>query len=146
VRPPLRRARLKLACRLAEKAYLAGQRVFVRLPDAAQLASFDELLWSFADRSFVPHEPFSDPGQWQHTAVLLGREQPAPPDGYDLLLNLVTDGDAPALDGSAAQPARIIEIVDADETRRQAGRQRYRGYRERGLNPQIHHIADGTGP
>ncbi len=40
-------ARCKLACRLAEKAYLAGERVLVWLDDAAaQLGSFDELLWT----------------------------------------------------------------------------------------------------
>ena len=68
------RARLKFACRIAEKAYLAGQRVFVWLEDAAELRSFDELLWTFADRSFVPHEIYGDARQWQDTPVLLGWE------------------------------------------------------------------------
>jgi len=66
------RARLKFACRVAEKAYLAGQRVFVWLEDAAELQSFDDLLWTFADRSFVPHEIYGDARQWQDTPVLLG--------------------------------------------------------------------------
>jgi DNA polymerase-3 subunit chi len=133
-------ARLKLACRLAEKAYLAGQRVFVRVQDAAQLASFDELLWSFADRSFVPHEPYSEPQQWQDTAVLLGYQH-GPQVDYDVLLNLGGE-----VSTEAEWAARIVEIVDADESRRQAGRVRFRSYRERGLNPQTHHIAAGPEP
>ena len=52
---PDRRARLVTACRLAEKAYDQGLRVAVRTASAAETAEFDELLWTFADRSFVPH-------------------------------------------------------------------------------------------
>ncbi len=140
------RARFRLACRLAEKAYLAGQRVFVRVQDATELASLDELLWSFADRSFVPHEAYRDPRQWQETPVLLGCPgapdcHDAPDSDYDVLLNLAAD-----IPAAAARAARIIEIVDTDEQRRLGGRARFRAYRDRGLNPQTHHIAAGQGP
>lgn len=130
------RARLLLGCRLAEKAYLAGQRVFVWLEDPAALAAFDELLWSFTDRSFVPHESALETPQWHDCPVLLGC-QTAPAAGYDLLLNL--GGEPPA--ASLEQAPRIIEILDAEPTRRHAARERYRRYRERGVNPQTHHIA-----
>lgn len=133
--------RARLACRLAEKAYLAGQRMFVWLQDPAQLASFDELLWSFSDRSFVPHEPYSDARQWQDSAVLLSC-QALPAQRYDVLLNL--GGEAPP--AAAAQAARIIELIDAEPARRQAGRERFRRYRELGLNPQTHHIAADERP
>ena len=49
------RARLTAACRLAEKAYEQGLKVVVRTASPAETAEFDELLWTFADRSFVPH-------------------------------------------------------------------------------------------
>lgn len=130
------RARLLLACRLAEKAYLAGQRVFVWLEDAAALAAFDELLWTFADRSFVPHESLEETPQWEQCPVLLSCQR-TPAGGYDLLLNL---GNAPP-EQPLAQAPRIIEILDADAQRRAAARERYRRYRERGVNPQTHHIA-----
>lgn len=130
------RARLLLGCRLVEKAFLAGQRVFVWLEDAAALAAFDELLWTFTDRSFVPHESARETPQWPECPVLLGC-QSAPTAGYDLLLNL--DGEPPA--SSLEHAPRIIEILDAEPARRQAARERYRRYRERGVNPQTHHIA-----
>jgi len=130
------RARLLLGCRLVEKAFLAGQRVFVWLADAAALAAFDELLWTFSDRSFVPHESAHETPQWEQCPVLLGC-QSAPPPGYDLLLNLNDEPPAESL----AQAPRIIEILDAAPARRQAARERYRRYRERGMNPQTHHIA-----
>jgi DNA polymerase-3 subunit chi len=134
------RARLKFACRIAEKAYLASQRVFVWLEDAAELQSFDELLWTFADRSFVPHEIFGDAAQWQDTPVLLGwQAQPQQP--FDVLLNLGSQ--VPA---AAACAGRIAEIVDAEEPRRRAGRHRFRHYRELGLAPQTHNVADNDTP
>ena len=76
------------------------------------------------------------PPQWEECPVLLGC-QSNPVAGYDLLLNL--GGEPPA--ESLAQARRIIEIMDADPLRRAAGRERYRRYRERGMNPQTHHIA-----
>ena len=134
------RARLKIACRIAEKAYLADQHVFVWLDDAAELQSFDELLWTFADRSFVPHEIYSDAQQWQDTPVLLGCEtQPQQP--FDVLLNLGSE--VPA---AAARAGRIAEIVDAQEPRRRAGRNRFRHYRDLGLAPETHKIAANDTP
>jgi DNA polymerase III subunit chi len=129
------RTRLKFACRIAEKAYLADQRVFVWLDDAAELQAFDDLLWTFADRSFVPHEIYSDPQQWQHTPVLLGCEA-QPQQDFELLLNLAT-----AVPAAAACAGRIAEIVDAQEPRRRAGRSRFRHYRDLGLAPETHNIA-----
>ena len=97
------RARLKFACRIAEKAYLADQRVFVWLDDAAELQSFDELLWTFADRSFVPHELYRDAQQWQDTPVLLGCDaQPQQP--FDMLLNLGSAVPAAPPHAPAASP------------------------------------------
>ena len=53
---PSSAARLKLACRLAEKAYLAAQRCWCGTRILPSYASFDEMLWIFKDGSFVPHE------------------------------------------------------------------------------------------
>jgi DNA polymerase III subunit chi len=129
------RARLKFACRLAEQAALAGQRVFVWTDEAAELERFDELLWTFGDRSFVPHEIYSDSRQWDEAPVLLGSGT-LPPQPYDLLLNLgsvVPAGTAPA--------ARVVEIIDADAARRAAGRLRFRAYRTAGLVPETHNVS-----
>ena len=128
------RALLKFACRLAEQAYLAERCVFVWLEDAPQLQSFDELLWTFADRAFVPHDLYSDPRQWRDTAVLLScTAQPQQP--FDMLLNLAAE--VPA---SAAHAHGIAEVVDADEARRRCGRNRFRHYRDQRLTPETHNI------
>ncbi|HEY1726596.1 MAG TPA: DNA polymerase III subunit chi [Steroidobacteraceae bacterium] len=134
------RARLRFACRLAEKAYLAEQRVFVWCDDAPELQSFDELLWTFADRSFVPHEMFADAGQWHETPVLLGC-QAQPQQNFDVLLNLGAE-----VPTSANHAQRIVEIVDALESRRLAGRNRFRHYRNLGLAPETHNIGAEESP
>ncbi len=129
------RARLKFACQLAETAYLAGERVFVYFDESQELERFDELLWSFADRSFVPHEIYVDSQQWQDTAVLLGCGlQPQQP--YDVLVNLSS-----AIPASAHHASRIAELIDTDDARRRAGRGRFRQYREQGLTPATHTVA-----
>jgi DNA polymerase-3 subunit chi len=135
------RARLKFACRLIERAFLSGEQVYVALSDAAQLQQFDELLWTFADRSFVPHEPYRDDQQWQETPVLLGYGPPQPQQVFDLLVNL---GDE--IPAAFPLARRISEIVDSDEARRRAGRQRYRVYRDRGVTPETHNIPADQGP
>jgi DNA polymerase III subunit chi len=134
------RPRLKVGCRLAERAYLAGERVFVWLDGPQSLERFDDLLWTFADRSFVPHEIFQDGAQWQDTPVLLGCDaQPRKP--YGVLINLGN-----TIPASAAHAASIAEVIDANEERRQAGRARFRQYRDGGVTPATHNMAAEDSP
>jgi DNA polymerase III subunit chi len=130
---PDRRARLVTACRLAEKAYDQGLRVAVRTGSAAETAEFDELLWTFSDRSFVPHVVWpTEPDVVAATPVLVGSSS-LPASHRDVLINLAPD--APA-DFSAY--ARICEVVGGDEDAKKAGRHRWRTYRDAGCAPEAH--------
>ena len=130
---PDRRARLVTACRLAEKAYDQGLRVAVRTANAAETAEFDELLWTFSDRSFVPHVVWpTEPDVVAATPVVVGSAN-LPPTHRDVLINLAPD--APA-DFSAY--ARICEVVGGDEDAKKAGRHRWRTYRDAGCAPEAH--------
>lgn len=128
------RERLKYACRVVEKAYLAEQRVLVWFDSPAELAAFDELLWNFADRSFVPHEVLAAEPDWEEAPVWLGSTRAVQSD-CDVLVNL-----AAVVPPAAAQAQRVIEIIDADEERRRSGRARFRAYRELGVEPATHTI------
>lgn len=55
-------ARLRFACRLAEKAYRLDHRVHLQTGSAAEAEQLDELLWTFRQGSFVPHE-LAPPGR-----------------------------------------------------------------------------------
>ena len=125
-------ARLRHACTLVEQAWLAGERVLVWLEDPAAQAVFDDLLWTFADRAFVPHETLAA-GTTAPVALFCGEDPHAGglSKGFSTLL-MLRDAGADA----ALRFARIIEVVDAEPACRNAGRNRFRFYRERGATPQ----------
>jgi DNA polymerase-3 subunit chi len=128
------RERWKFACLEIEKAFLADERVLVWFDSQTDLAAFDELLWTFADRSFVPHEPLTAESDWEETPVLLSAAQsPAAP--AQLIVNLA-GGMPPGL----AAAGRVVEIIDADAGRRQAGRVRFKQYRDAGIEPVTHKV------
>ncbi len=104
-------ARLSLACKLAEKAYLAQQSVLVWHTDPDELRSFDDMLWTFRDGSFVPHETLA-----QDALAPIQLSAGTPPQApVDLVINL-----AAAVPPCLAQSRRVIEIIDGDEGRRRA--------------------------
>ncbi|MEM0953198.1 MAG: DNA polymerase III subunit chi [Pseudomonadota bacterium] len=43
------------ACRLTDKAFRAGHRVYLHTPDQAAAERLDALLWSFRPQAFIPH-------------------------------------------------------------------------------------------
>jgi DNA polymerase III subunit chi len=133
------RERWRFACRIIDKAFEAERRVLVCLDNATDLAAFDELLWTFAQDSFVPHEPLNGESDWEETPVLLSCAL-APKTPADVVVNLGT-----GVPAAVAHSASVIEIIDADATRRQAGRVRYKQYKEMGVEPTTHKIgAAGT--
>jgi DNA polymerase III subunit chi len=129
------RARLTTACRIAEKAYGQGLRVAVRTASPAETAELDELMWTFADRSFVPHSVWpAEPAVAEHTPVLIASG--ALPDSHrDVLINLGADGPS-----DPSRFGRICEVVGADEDTKRRARIRWRGYRDAGLAPVSHDV------
>lgn len=133
-------ARLRFACRLVEKAWKKRHRVRVQFDPGGELEAFDDLLWTHADRSFVPHHrlgageplPASTPAP-----VIIADSDDADAGDGDLIVNL-----AQSLPPCFDRFGRIAEIVDADDTRRRRGRERFRLYRERGIDPVTHDMKD----
>lgn len=127
-------ARLRLACRIAEKAYLANQKVVVWLDDSETLRRFDELLWTFGDGSFVPHDSVGAAATDCEAPVAL-TTGPLPPSHADVLLNL--GGTVPACFDKFA---RVAEFLDARPEVRAAGRERFKTYRAKAIEPQTHNV------
>jgi DNA polymerase-3 subunit chi len=127
-------SRRLFACRLAEKAYRLRHTVHIQAVDRQHAQQLDELLWTFRDGSFVPHEvigPQTDPGTAPVT-IGVGTDEVRP---GDLLINL-TDEVPQCLD---AFP-RIAEIVTSDEDCRQKSRKRFADYRQQGHALQTHEL------
>jgi DNA polymerase-3 subunit chi len=127
-------ARLRLACRIAEKAYLAKQKVVCYSYDPALLPRFDELLWTFGDGSFVPHDTVTREGQPSEAPVAL-TTGPLPANHADMLINL-SQAVPPFID----QFARVAEFLDARPEVRNAGRERFKIYRGKSIEPQTHKV------
>jgi DNA polymerase III subunit chi len=135
IEEPSSSARLKLACKLAEKAYLAAQSVLVWHTDPAELADFDEMLWTFNDGSFVPHDPLPANGLPAGDTPVFLSAGVALSANVDIIINL-----APELPPCLSQTRRVAEIIDGDDTRRRAGRARFKAYRELGAQPASHNL------
>jgi DNA polymerase-3 subunit chi len=130
-------ARLRFACRLAEKVYHLQQRVHVHADSAPAAAEIDKLLWTFRQGSFIPHE-LAMPGQAAQSPVTIGHGAEPPPD-VDLLINLASD-----VPDFAATFPRIAEIVEDSDTARRLGRERFRIYKQHGRPPVTHNIGAGS--
>lgn len=130
-------ARLRLACRLAERAYRDGARVLVRLDAEAELAEMDALLWTFNDGAFLPHDRLAAggaPDEQEAPVALTAGALPPRLAAWPLLIDLAL-AQPPAAQAGQLLPDRVVEIVDADEHRRRLGRERFRAYRDAGLTP-----------
>ena len=122
----------RFACRLAEKAWRAGHRVWIEAASSEMARALDAELWTFREESFVPHA-IAGPDAYD-TPVLIGHgDEPA--HDPELLINL-----AAGIPRSASRAGRVAEIVGADEASRSAGRERFRSYRARGCEPRSHTI------
>jgi DNA polymerase-3 subunit chi len=133
---PAADARLKIACRVVEKAYEAGQKIYVQTAAEADSKAIDDLLWTFSDRSFMPHEITAGGAASHERIVALIGTGPAPDARYrQLIVNL---SDAMPADSEAAE--RIVEIIDSDAQRKALARERFRIYRERGCTLDTHNL------
>lgn len=130
--------RRRLACRLAEKAYLENSRVIIWSGTDSEARLCDELLWTFDDRAFVPHRVSRDAQLADHTTPVHVTSALDGVDHADLLVNL-TD----RLPEGLPRFTRVAEIIDADEERRRLGRERFKAYRERKLPLETRQCRDG---
>ncbi|HWA13778.1 MAG TPA: DNA polymerase III subunit chi [Burkholderiales bacterium] len=125
--------RLQTACTLAQKALARQMRVMVFTEDAAATESFSRLLWSVPSTGFVPHCRGSDRLAGVTPVIVDHREEPLAHD--QVLINL-----------RAGTPAffsrfrRLVEIVGLEEADRNAARERFRFYRDRGYEIKTHQL------
>ena len=148
--------RWTFACRLTEKAYLRDLKVVLLSESAADAEVLDELLWTFNERAFVPHElrkatpatgAASASGAASAAAASSGLAPTAHPapvqltqdldciEAADLLVNL-----SDRLPARLERFARIAEIMDGDAERRARGRERFKAYRDMKLPVETHQL------
>lgn len=124
--------RLLLTCRLADKAYRSGHRVYLHCSDDAQAQQLDALLWQFQPSSFVPHV-LSDSSE--EAPVRIGSGEKIWDNG-DVLINL--DASVPA---NFANYVRVLEVVVQDASILEMTRLHWRHYKQLGHEPQRRELA-----
>ncbi|HLX00906.1 MAG TPA: DNA polymerase III subunit chi [Trinickia sp.] len=115
---------LLYACRLARKAYQAGEPLVV-LGEPARLRAFDERLWTFSPLDFIPH-CMADDALAKETPVVLTSDLERAPH-HRILLNL-----GATVPAQFARFERLLEVIGNAQDELVAGRERYRFYRDRG--------------
>ena len=123
-----------MACRVADKAFRNGHRVYVLVNDGQQAAELDQLMWTFSQGSFTPHETFSGSIENEQTPILIGTGE-APDSWHDILITLTED-----VPPFFSRFERVIEIVGNDESQKKNARDRFRFYRDRGYALQSHPV------
>ena len=120
-----------VACRLTEKAWSQGHRVYLHTGSPADCERLDRLLWTFRQGSFIPHgvcgkaAPASNP-------VLVGHDRQAGEE-HEVLINLATE-----VPPFFSRFERVAELVGQAPDDRQQGRLRYAFYRDRGYPLKTH--------
>lgn len=125
--------RRRFACRLTEKAYRLDHAVRILAPDPEAMRQMDDLLWTWREGSFVPHEVLN-PDRPPESPVTICCDE-ADVDGIDLLINLCD-----TLPETADAFPRIAEIVTSDEDQRLKGRERFAAYRDQGHELETHKL------
>lgn len=125
-------SRYIFACRLAEKAWRLDNTVHIHTVSREEAARIDELLWTFRDGSFVPHELLAPGSRPAPITIGSGADVVQP---RDLLINL--SGTIPVF---VETFPRVAELVSSDEISKQESRKRFVAYREQGHTLESHDV------
>ena len=133
--------KLAYACRLARKVYGSGTRAVFYASDEDTRVVFDRLLWTFSPVDFIPHCLIGSP------LVDVTPLHIAGPDDVDALKHHVVlvnlDRDQPEC---FSRFERMIEVVEAADADREAGRRRWKFYKDRGYPLTRHDCGTTAGP
>ncbi|HUG98346.1 MAG TPA: DNA polymerase III subunit chi [Gammaproteobacteria bacterium] len=130
-------ARERFACRLVEKAWRLKHTVYLHAASPGEARLLDALMWTWSDRSFLPHvldAPDLDAAVAAATPVRIGAGA-EPAFEAQMLVNL---GHEVPLFFSRFE--RVAEIVGGDDEQRALARERFRFYRDRGYSLETHRI------
>lgn len=129
-----REQRHTFACRLAEKAFKLGNRIYIHSDDSAQANTLDDLLWTWKRSSFVPHHVVLDDSEKHSVAIGFG-DTLMETSHNNLMINLST-----SVPEFFSRFDRVAEIVVKDASITESTRANYRFYRHRGYLIEDHHL------
>jgi len=130
--------KLGYACRLLRKAYAKGVRTLV-LVEPRELAALDAALWQRSTHDFLPHSTEQDPAHVRAHSPIHLCSDPVPTNEAGtspaVLVNLRTE-----MPSDFLAFARVIEVVTHEPEDRHLARERWRLYKQSGIEPQRHDL------
>ncbi|MDM0013362.1 DNA polymerase III subunit chi [Variovorax sp. J22P168] len=128
------------AARLLRKAVAGHGARLVVVGEGALLETLDQALWRLAPADFVAHCRSDDaPHVVARSPVVLAREATDVLPDRPVLVNL-----GAGLPARFERFERLIDIVGSDDADRQAGRARWRHYKDRGYAIRTHAYGGGA--
>lgn len=128
-----RQRKERLACQIAEKAWHQNYQVYVHTESQMAAEHIDLMMWVFKEESFLPHDIYytntSSPAPIQ-----IGYTEQAC-NNMEVLINM-----SKVVPTFFENFQRIAEIVDSNNIEREAGRNRYRFYKENNYILKVHEI------
>ena len=123
----------KFACIIASKAWSAGNCVYMYTESEDVTKRMDNLLWTFRDISFLPHEIYNETEN-DGAPVTIGHGEHFP-NHSQVMINL--NNKVPEF---ANKFNRIIEIVESNEKKKEIARLHYRQYKKNDYEIHNHKI------
>ena len=120
---------LLLVCELARKAFDANLPTLVLARDSEQAEQLDDLLWSFDDDAYIPHQIAGDDEDDLAPVLIVAPDTDTP------LRALVINLRDAAVEGGFD---RVLEVVPADDSARGPLRERWKQYKSRGFDLKKH--------
>ena len=121
---PEHNGKLRLTCNLANTAFKRGHNVYLSANSVEMCKMLDDMLWTFAPNSFVPHTIY-DPNQaidLDQYPVVIGYSPPS--DKFkDVLISLHPD-----VPEFAGQFQRVIEPIDSSEEEQESAEKKFSRY------------------
>lgn len=125
-------ARLRLACKLVEKAWARALPTHIYTDSAATSEQLDDLLWTYNDTSFIPHAIM--PCQDSSLSIHISHAE-NPLENKRFLINL--SNHVPEF---FTHFERMAEVIDQEADILSAGRKRYQFYRNNGYTLDYHQL------
>ena len=124
-KPRFREEPLLLVCELARKAFDAQLPTLIYTRSYEQASQLDELLWSFDEDAFIPHQIAGEQDDDEVTAVLIVPPGTKTPD-RKLVINLRDE----CAHGTFESVKEVVPAVEAERT---GSRERWSEYKKRGF-------------
>lgn len=128
-------SKISVTVRLAQKAYTAGKKLVILVPDAETATQIDRRLWTSSPLAFIPHCTDHSPLSGESPIVIYRTIGSQINTQDTILINLEKE-----VPDSASRFERVIEIVTSDDNDKVTARERYRHYRSLGCQILAHRL------